>query len=341
MPAKKTFLLLMLLLAACCLDLAGCTALGIKAMPVGELEKKYTNDHSRFVEIDGARVHYRDRGSGPPLILLHGVMASLHTWDGWVEQLGDSYRIIRVDAPGHGLTGPVPGFTYDEQHIVAFLEKFVDTLVIDRFYLAGNSLGGYMAWNYAVAHPDRVRKLILLDPVGYPQKPPWIIRTVSLPVVGFFARHMAPRFVVAGNVEDVYGDPGRMDKSVIDRYHELLLRPGNRDAMVEIFRELKARSKDPDLGEEIKRLRVPTLLMWGEKDLWVPPEHISRWKANVPGLEVRTYADAGHIPMEELPEKTAREARKFLESGSRQPAGAETASADQNQPADAVHSDAP
>jgi len=310
--APQFFSLFLLLLLLCAPVFQGCAKPGFRSVPVDELEKKYANENSQFMEINGARVHFREEGSGPPLLLLHGAMASLHTWDGWAGELRDGFRIIRVDSPGNGLTGPVPGFAHTEQGLLDFLETFVDAMALDRFYLAGNSLGGFMAWNYAVQHPDKVKKLILIAPAGYPQEPPDVIKRVSLPVVGGIARVWAPRFMVAANVRSAYGNPDLVSESVVDRYHELLLRPGNRRAMVEIFRAMNEKADGVDPGEKIKQLSVPVLLMWGERDHWVPPAHVEKWKNDVSDLQVITYPGAGHVPMEEFPGRTARDARRFL-----------------------------
>lgn len=296
----------------CAAIFKGCPGAGFCSIPVEELEKKYANESSRYMEIGGARVHFRDEGRGPPLLLLHGAMASLHTWDGWAEALRNDFRIIRVDLPGNGLTGPVPGFAHTEQGLMDFLETFVDAMALDRFYLAGNSLGGFMAWNYAVQHPEKVKKLILIAPAGYPQETPDVIKRVSRPVVGGIARVWAPRFMIAANVRNAYGNPDLVSESVVDRYHELLLRPGNRRAMVAIFRAMNAQVDGVDPGEKIKQLSVPTLLMWGERDRWVPPAHVEKWKNDVSDLRVITYPGAGHAPMEELPDETAGDARRFL-----------------------------
>ncbi|MFW6284428.1 MAG: alpha/beta fold hydrolase [Desulfosalsimonas sp.] len=285
---------------------------GFRTIPLDELEKKYANENSRFLEINGARVHFREEGSGLPLLLLHGAMASLHTWDGWADALREDFRIIRVDLPGNGLTGPVPGFAYTGQGLLDFLETFVDAMALERFYLAGNSLGGFTAWNYAVRHPEKVKKLILIAPAGYPQKVPDAVKLVSLPLVGGIGRVWTPRSVVAANVRHAYGDPDLVSESLVDRYYELLLRPGNRGAMIEIFRAMNAQADGSDPGETIKQLSVPALLMWGEKDRWVPLAHVEKWKNDVADLRVITYPGAGHAPMEEIPGRTARDARKFL-----------------------------
>ena len=165
--------------------LTGCASMGMASRPLSELTNHYTTDESRFIAVDGLRIHYRDEGSGPVLVLLHGVASSLHTWDGWVAEMKDQYRIIRLDLPAHGLTGPDPGVErYDTQYMVEKLDRFLDKLGIERLSLAGNSLGGFISWNYALQRPQRVDKLILIDSAGYPQEMPFIMDFASWPVIG-------------------------------------------------------------------------------------------------------------------------------------------------------------
>ncbi|MET0340866.1 MAG: alpha/beta hydrolase [Polyangiales bacterium] len=302
------------LLAALSL-LSGCKMLGMRTIPLEMLEDRWEKPNSQYVEIDGTRVHYTIDGEGPPILLLHGVMASLHTWDGWVEQLKPHYRIIRVDIPGFGLSEPLESGDYTPEYAVKFFEKMRAKLGIERFHVAGNSLGGFIAWFYAVQYPQRVDKLILIDPASYPQPLPRIVRMASRGLVGFMAQRASPRFIVSRNIREVYGNPDAVTDETIDRYHELLLREGHREAMVSYFKTLRKYAKDDSLVRSVPRIKAPTLLMWGEKDRWVPPSLIERWRADLPNIEVRTYPDGGHIPMEELAEETARDAHAFLSDG--------------------------
>ena len=144
----------------------GCISLGLTDIPVKELKEKYAPPPSKFIDIDGLEVHYRDEGKGTNLVLLHGIFDNLHTWQGWVDELDTQYRIIRMDLPGWSITGP-PNFEYNLENNIIFLNKFLKKLGIKKFHLAGNSLGGYLAWNYALKYPEQVKKLILLDPVAY------------------------------------------------------------------------------------------------------------------------------------------------------------------------------
>jgi pimeloyl-ACP methyl ester carboxylesterase len=277
------------------------------------IRKKYEGPASRYVDIDGRRFHYRIEGTGPTLILLHGVMASLHTWDDWVEQLKSSYRIVRMDLPGFGLSDHlVDREHYTPDYSIELFDKIISAFGLDKFYLAGNSLGGFLSWYYAAKHPERVEKLILIDPIAYPQDLPGIISFVSMPGIGEIARYVAPRFLVEHNVRQVYGNPKLVKQEVVDRYYELMMHGENRYAMVQTFRKLKELSKQNDIAAQIRKVRAPTLLMWGSKDRWVPPALVERWKSDLQDVQVKIYSGAGHIPMEEMPLQTARDAHAFL-----------------------------
>jgi len=290
-------------------------SLGLWSFPIAELKQKYENEHSRYVEVDGTRVHYRIEGEGPPLLLLHGVLAQLQTWDGWVDRLKQHYQIVRVDLPGFGLTGPFARGEYTPQFAVEFFERIRKELGYERFHLAGNSLGGFISWYYAAHYPQHVDKLILIDPLSYPFKSPWVMRFVSLPIIGEITRFFAPRHVVRQNTRAVYGNHRLVTDEIVDRYYELLLREGNRSAMVDFFRAGGvhfALDRNGGYHEHIPKITAPTLLMWGERDRWIPVSLVERWKQDLPGIGVKLYPGAGHIPMEESPEITAADAHAFL-----------------------------
>jgi pimeloyl-ACP methyl ester carboxylesterase len=283
--------------------------------PIHGALAEYHNHASRFIEIEGRRLHYRDEGNanGPTLVLLHGVMASLHTWDGWVDVLAPHYRILRVDLPGFGFSDDLPADQYTPQHSARLLEQLRLRFELPRMHIAGNSLGGLLAWYYAAHYPEHVDKLVLIDPIAYPQKLPPIMQFVALPGVGEMARFITPRAVVVQNLRQVYGDPSKITPDTIDRYYRLLLHGDNRRAMVRMFRTIKLLREDPSVAAAVRKVKTPTLLMWGEQDRWVPPSLIARWQADVSDLRVKLYPGLGHIPMEEQPALTAADAHAFLQ----------------------------
>jgi pimeloyl-ACP methyl ester carboxylesterase len=303
-------------LALALMSLGGCKVLGMRNIPTTMLEEDYEKPNSRYMEIDGVRTHYTVDGKGPPVLLLHGVMASLHTWDGWVPLLKDSFTVIRVDIPGFGLS---ESFTddskYTPEYAAAFMEKARKKLGIQKFSVVGNSLGGFIAWWYAIKYPEHIDKLVLIDPASYPQDLPFIVGLASGKLFGAAAHLSTPRFIIKRNIRKVYGNPDNVTDETIDRYHALLLREGHRHSMVQYFRVLRKYADTEELVQHIPEIKAKTLLMWGEKDRWVPPALIERWQHDLPEIEVKTYPEAGHIPMEEYPEETARDAFAFLADG--------------------------
>ena len=262
-------------------------------------------------------LHYRAEGSRdkPVLVMIHGVVASLHTWDDWVKAMSPYFRIVRFDVPGFGLTGPGRDSRYSGERMVAILGQLLDFLKIDKASIAGNSLGGYIAWNFALAQPQRVERLVLIDPAGYQmRKVPWMIASAALPGSTLAMPLWMPRALIAQGIKEVYGEPGRIKPGVVDRYYDLSRRPGNRKGMMEIFRVLLKVNREElgTSGERIARIVAPTLLMWGERDRWISPKHVPLWQRDLPGIQVKTYSGVGHIPMEEIPEQTAADALRFL-----------------------------
>ncbi len=278
--------------------------------PLASLKEAYTYSDSEFVEVGGMNVHYRRTGSGPALVLLHGTGASLHTWEGWTQVLADSFTVISLDLPAFGLTGPHPERDYSIASYVDFLEAFAKKLPLDTFYLAGNSLGGLIAWSYATAYPDRVEKLVLVDPSGMPNDhgTPLGLKLAETPVVGQVLRYITPKPLFAKSLRDVYGDPAAVSDEVVDRYFQLFRRPGNRQAFID-----RARSDHRVPTESMSNISAPTLILWGERDNWIPVEHAQLFHGLIPDSEVITYPELGHVPMEEAPTLTAKDVRAFLD----------------------------
>ncbi|NJL15681.1 MAG: alpha/beta hydrolase [Microscillaceae bacterium] len=280
-------------------------------IPAETLKARYANEASKFIEVQGMPVHYRDEGRGPVLVLLHGTAASLHTWDAWTEILKKKYRIIRLDLPGFGLTGPHPARKYQIQDYIAFLRIFTHKLGLNTFHLAGNSLGGHIAWEFALDYPKVVEKLILIDPAGYPLKsdPPFVFRLARTPVFNQLVRYITPRFFFRNNLEQVYHRDSLITEKLIDRYYYLARREGNRQAFIDRA-NTPALSRYTRLGDII----APTLVMWGQEDAWIPAFLADKFAQAIPNAKVRLYEAAGHVPMEEIPELTVRDAEKFLDS---------------------------
>jgi len=252
--------------------------------PVSTLIPTYTNQASQFIDIDGMSVHYRIEGlqeaTAPTLLLIHGSNASLHTWEGWVAELSKQYRLISIDMPGHGLTGPHPKKLYGWKDTAIFLKKFVDTLALDTFVLAGNSRGGAISWNYTVLYPNDVSHLILIDAAGIPSEEdmPFMLHLQTLPVISTISNFITPRWVVAGTVNQVYGDQSKVTEEKIQLYFDMTLREGNRAA--NSYR--LSQPWDLSLLPRLPEITTPTLILWGEKDTWILPKYAPKFKEQLP-----------------------------------------------------------
>ncbi len=293
-------------------------------MPAAEAEAKYANQASQFITLDdGARVHYRDQGArdGQAIVLIHGANASLHTWEPWVEELGDTFRVITLDLQGHGLTGPIPSEDYTTGGMAALLDDFVDAIGLERFVLGGSSMGGNVAWVYAIDHSSRLEALVLVGSSGLKRQralgrsTPLYVRVLASPIGRKIGAAISPRPLVKGGVDAMFVDKSLINDAMVDRYVDLNLRDGNRAATL-------ARSANPwPTGEadsaRIGEITVPTLVLHGDADVLVPPSVGEELAERIPNAALILYDNVGHIPMEEIPARTAEDLRNFLLTVSR------------------------
>lgn len=286
---------------------------------VESLVPRWAPAPSDFIDVRGMVVHVRDegpRGDPSPLVLLHGTGASLHTWEGWVRALKGQRRVITLDLPGFGLTGPRTGEhrPYDDYRAetdAAFVLNVLDALRVPRFVIGGNSLGGDVAWRVAVLAAQRVDRLILVDAAGpafEPEAVPVGFLAARIPVVNRIGEHLLPRSVVAASLAAVYGDPSRVSPMLVDRHFELTLREGNRRALTERL----SRWRPGEGAERIAGIRVPTLILWGGRDRLIPPEVGREFRRRIAGSRLVVFDDLGHVPHEEDPARTVRAVLDFL-----------------------------
>lgn len=301
-------LAIVLLVTGVCLALSWASDI-----PLEQLKARWAPAPSQFVAIEGMDVHLRDEGprDAPVIVLLHGTAASLHTWEDWAAGLKQQYRVISLDLPAFGLTGPFPDHDYSIAHYSRFLAAVLDQLQVPRASLAGNSFGGQLAWQFTVDHPQRVEKLILIDSAGYPRQStsvPIGFRLAGMPLFKPVMAKVLPRSVIESSVRNVYGDPAKVSEALVDRYYQLTLREGNRQALRERFQQSEL-GVDP---ARIASIKVPTLILWGGRDALISPANAKRFEAAIVGSRVQMFDDLGHVPQEEDPARTLAAAQAFL-----------------------------
>ncbi len=289
---------------------------GHRDIPLNELKATYTNTESSFISVNGMDVHFRDEGDQTdsiPIVLIHGTASSLHTFDVWTNNLKKSNRVIRMDLPAYGLTGPFPDGNYTMAHYTDFLKDFLTALGIKQCVLAGNSLGGQIAWNFTLEQPNTVTKLILIDAAGYPlhsKSVPIAFKLAKTPVLNKLLTFITPRFLVRSSVKNVYFDKSKVTDSLAERYFKLTLREGNRKAFVDRFSMLA----DVNAYTNIKYIQQPTLILWGAQDLLIPVENAYRFQEDLPNNTLFILEDTGHTPMEESPLESIEPVIDFLKT---------------------------
>jgi pimeloyl-ACP methyl ester carboxylesterase len=277
---------------------------------INELKNKYAYPTSSFIFIDGINVHFRDVGKGDAILLIHGTGASLHTWEKWINILSTDYRVISFDLPGFGLTGPDPNHNYQISRYTAILDSLMVKLKVDSFHIAGNSLGGLVAWHYTTQFPQKILTLNLIDAAGLPQpgkKPPFIFQLAKLPVLSTLLQKVTPKSIIEKSMLDVYKNDQLVTEKLIDRYFELSLREGNRTAFVKRMSQLNEKLVVGDL----ENITVPVLIQWGKDDRWIPLANAFEFQKLIPKAELIIY-DSGHVPMEENPMETVKDYMIFL-----------------------------
>ena len=282
-------------------------------IPVENLKKEYANEQSKFMDVNELQVHYREEGKGFPIVLIHGTASSLHTWNAWTKELKKTNRVIRLDLPAFGITGPNKDADYSIKGYTTFLHTFLEKLQLEKFHLAGSSLGGNIAWNYATEHPTKVEKLILVAASGLPtNKPkPSIFKLAKIPVLSSLFLYVTPKLLILKNLKEVYADDTKISDELVTRYHNMVLRVGNRQAFVDRAKaDFKLDVKKNT--NKLKRIQIPTLLIWGALDRWIPLDNGKRMDFLIPNSKLVVIPNSGHVPMEEHPKESLKILKSFL-----------------------------
>lgn len=275
-----------------------------KEIPPEKLIARYGNTESKFMNLMGMQVHYRDEGNpldSTPLILIHGTSSSLLTWDSTVRILKKDHRVIRFDLPGFGITGPAPDKNDSFDYYSNFIDSVMNRLHIAHCYLAGNSLGGGIAWHYTLLHKEKVRALVLVDASGYvgTTKAAGALgfKLAQIPVLNQLLKWITPKMVVKKSLEDAYGDDSKVTDALVNQYYDLLLRSGNREALLQ-----RMKSGFGTTGSErIKEIKTPTLIIWGDKDQLINVECAYLFQKDIANSKLVVLKGIGHVPMEEAP----------------------------------------
>ena len=283
------------------------------------LESVYSKSNSRYLK-SGSQIelHFTDTGprDAPILVLVHGYSASLNTWDAWVRNLRKDYRVIRLDLPGHGLSRCVDNDEIGIEQFIASIDRVTHSLDVDQFTLVGSSMGGHTAWAYALAHPDRLDGLVLVDAAGWLSAPgeddkdPVIFKLLRNGFARNVMKDLDMSALIRSGLENSFADPELVTDEMVERYSAMSRAPCHREALLKIMSGTTLRV--PASKERLSAITVPTLILHGDTDNLIPVAHAEKFADAIPGSKLIIYPETGHIPQEEQPVASVEDFRAFL-----------------------------
>lgn len=296
---------------------AGWMALRRDDIPYQTLETVYTSPSSQFLTLsDGLKLHYRDEGrpDAKTLVLIHGFAASLHTWEPWVAALGEHYRIVSLDLPGHGLSRTPDSAKMNPGYFGEAIAEMTAQLEIDQFVLVGNSMGGATAWQFALEYPARLEGLVLVAASGWPSgtngNRPLVFRLLGNSFARTLLKDLDISALVKSGLEGSFSDTGFVTGEMIERYVSLARAPGHREGILAITSQREDRV--PATDELLGQISVPTLILHGKEDNVVPVDGASKFAAAITGSELVIYEGVGHLPQEEIARRSSDDLQDFV-----------------------------
>lgn len=268
---------------------------------------------SKFIQWKDAEIHYTDEGEGFPVLMIHGFGGAFTHFDDLAHLMKDKYRIIRVDLPGFGLSEypsscDPKAFTKSYED---YLNFFLDTLKLDSLFIIGNSLGGLIAWNAAVQHPEKVKKLVLLSSAGYDMdKVLSPGKILQYDIIQKIVLKGQPLSLTKKVQENAFYKKERVSDGMVLKINQYTNREGVIPHMINV-----ALTKDFPDTSQIKKVKCPTLIIWGREDNVIPVEHAERFHRDIKNSKVIIFEKSGHCSMMEDPKETAEACLHFFENG--------------------------
>ncbi|MEO0608451.1 MAG: alpha/beta hydrolase, partial [Pseudomonadota bacterium] len=296
---------------------AGWLALRRADIPYDTLETIYAVRDTQFITLNnGLKIHYTDTGphDRSAIVLVHGFSASLHTWEAWKTDLEQDYRVITLDLPGHGLSRAEDPEQATIERFTQVVHDVTEDLGVDRFTLAGNSMGGNTAWSFALAYPEKLDGLILVNASGWPEtdaesdSDPFIFRLLANPLARTVMKDLDMTSLTRSGLEDSYTDPSFVTDELVERYVALSRAPGHRATLLAIV----AGKRVEATAETMAQINMPTLVMWGRDDNLIPVSSATKFAETIPGANLIIYDNVGHLPQEEVAAQSVEDVRAFM-----------------------------
>lgn len=271
----------------------------------------------KHISVDGVRARYRETGQGDPVLLIHGLGASLETWEGTTPALAETHHVYAMDLVGFGYSDK-PAERYTPDYLVGFVRAFMDAVGISKAALVGHSLGGALALRFSILHPDRVAKLILVDSAGLSRRMGLGIRLATLPLAGELLLRPS-REKTRQALRPFFYDTGLLTDAFVALNYELITQPGAQAAYLSTVRNLASifgarRHISKGIIDRLGEIQIPTLVIWGEQDTIVPVTQASIAEKRIANVELHILPECGHLPMVEKTDTFNQLVSRFLAS---------------------------
>ena len=270
-------------------------------------------EYSHFADIDGVRVHYQEKGTGMPLVLIHGFTSSTYSWKDVFEPLSKNFRVIAVDLKGFGFSSKPDG-DYSRRAQAVLVTHLLDFLKIEKAWVCGNSMGGDVALHLTLMNPQRVAGLILIDSGGVevPGSGSLAPGYLLLPVVGrvLIALSLTSDKLVREGLEKSFYDRSKVTDERVAYYHRFLQ---TRDGQLAALRA-RTQTHDSPIEQDLNKINAPVLIIWGAQDALIPLEAGTKMNQLIKDSKLHIFDSCGHLPQEEMPARTVDEMTTFITS---------------------------
>ena len=289
-----------------------------------KLSQKYAKGPSEFIKLkDGSLIHIRDEGNknGKVLLMVHGFNGSLFNYEPLIPYLKDEYRILSLDLPAHGLTGAVKSDLYSHEGFEKVIMEVVEILGVNKFYFVGHSMGGMIAWRYALNHLDQLNGLII---IGSPfiaseeeyndfqsvNAPPAAFKIIESKFFRRLLEYVTPRILVKEGVSQTVYDQSIVTDELVDQFHDIILMEGTRLAIGMLVEDHENNFIANPL--DLKKITVPSLILHGEEDNLVDIRFVDHFVEQIPNVKLISYPKVGHMPPMEIPKILSNDIRIFI-----------------------------
>lgn len=296
---KKTLPALVLLLA-------GCRAAPI---PVAARYPAGTDLQAKYVTVDGSRLRYVEAGTGPDVLFLHGLGASIYAWRDLIGPVAKAgFHAVAFDNRGFG-DSDMPASGYRPADYAQLTLDLIASLHLQNVVLVGHSMGGEIAALATLKDPRNVRALVLVDAAGFGTHLPLLTRLARAPLVGRVLASFRGRKAVEKALRSTFGDPSRVTDAMVDQYYAPVAEPDFARALAGVARQFNFEA----LKGRLDSVSVPTLVVWGSRDAWIPPSVGQDMSLALPRAAFVLIPGAGHDVPDEDPGALLRPLIAFLQ----------------------------